>query len=116
MDYDENVKNVKNSYLIDDVLSRPQLTKFEYEIGNGAYYRGILYILTALNLSLLMHRTKIITAKNRSIAYLSVLFFSFPIANFLSKHLFGYSKLRSIQKIDEHNLLSANYYQKALKH
>ncbi len=110
-DYSQIVKDQRDSYDYNSLLSDPQLTIEEEKLGNGEQYFRILYLLFISNGMILAHKRNYATNWKFT---LGTLLISYPLAFYTSKYVFGYEKLRKIHQLQKDTFASAKFYETAI--
>jgi hypothetical protein len=106
------VKQFKEDFDPNMILSTPQLTEYEQRLAYGKTYRPIIYLLSLANFAIYAQRTNRLNSRN---FFLLSVFISYPIAYYSSQLLFGYKKLRQIDSIDRASMASAGLYEGLMK-
>ena len=107
-DYSQIVKEQRDSFDYNDLLSRADLTPQEVRLANGEQYFRLIYLLLVANGMIFAFR------KNKASCWkftLASLLGSYPIAYYTCKYMLGYDKLRRISKIQKDTYNSAKYYE-----
>ncbi len=108
-DYAQNIKDDRDKFDANRVVSEPTLTAYQRKMAYGSHAAPFVTFLCISNAMIYAARKNLLNSRNFVI--LTVIG-SFPLAIIASKYLFGYDKLRRISQIDYDTYNSAKYYEK----
>ena len=111
-DYSDVVKTVRDQKSSREILKGPQISYYEKRLGHGSAFTPIIYFLLVSNSMIYEGRNNLGGSK---LFFAASVVLSLPIAIYLSRYVFGYTKYRELAKIDYETRASAAYYEEISK-
>ena len=108
-DYSQTVKEIRDNFDANHLLSTPTLTDEEVQLANGRQYLPAVYFLFVANAMIFAVRRNYGNCPRFALGSLIVYY---PLAHYTWKYLFGYEKLRQIHKRQLDSAMSAKLYER----
>ena len=109
-DYSPDIKKYRDNMDENRLLSDPTLTSYEIQLGHGHHVYAPVYTLFVCNALIYASRNNLL---NCSKFFIGSLLGAIPATHFTCKYLFGYDKLRRLEKIQRDTYGSAKLYEQS---
>lgn len=107
-DYSNEIKKARDNQDSNKLLSNPTMTVYEQKLAHGSHVYAPIYMLFLANAMIYASRNNLMNCRK---FFLATVLGSFPATYFTCKYLFGYDKLRRLEKIQKETYASAKYYE-----
>ena len=107
-DYSDEIKKARDNQDANRLLSDPTMTNYEIKLAHGRHVLNPVYLLFMTNAMIYASRNNLLNCRK---FFLASVLGSLPLTYLTCRYVFGYDKLRRIEKIESDTFQSAKLYE-----